>query len=57
MRIDLSREEETKMLPSNSVELVSMNTFQGKLVERMVVELNLKLMSLLKSSWNSFSKM
>ena len=32
MRIDLSREEETKMLPSNSVELVSMNTFQGKLV-------------------------
>jgi len=34
MRIDLSREEETKMLPSNSVELVSMNTFQGKLVER-----------------------
>ena len=34
MRIDLSREEETKMLPSNSVDLVSMNTFQEKLVER-----------------------
>ena len=34
MRIDLSREEETRMLPSDSDELVSMNTFQGKLVER-----------------------
>ena len=34
MRIDLSREEETRMLPSDSDELVSMNTFQKELVER-----------------------
>ena len=34
MRIDLSREEETKMLPSDSVGIVSMNAFQKKLVER-----------------------
>ena len=34
MRIDLSREEETRMLPSNSVELVSMNAFQKEFIER-----------------------
>ena len=34
MRIDLSREEETRMLPSDSDELVSMNAFQKELVER-----------------------
>ena len=34
MRIDLSREEETRMPPSDSDELVSMNTFQKELVER-----------------------
>ena len=34
MRIDLSREEETRMLPSDSDELVSVNAFQKELVER-----------------------
>ena len=34
MRIDLSREDETRMLPSNSVESDSMNAFQKELVER-----------------------
>jgi len=34
MRIDLSREEETKMLPPESLGLVSMNAFQNKLDER-----------------------
>ena len=34
MRIDLSREEETKMLPKESLGLVSMNAFQNKLGER-----------------------
>ena len=34
MRIDLSREEETRMLPSDSDELVSLNAFQKELVER-----------------------
>ena len=34
MRIDLSKEEETRMLPSNSVEFESMNAFQKELSER-----------------------
>ena len=34
MRIDLSREEETRILPSDSDELVSINAFQKELVER-----------------------
>ena len=34
MRIDLSREEETRMLTSDSVGLVSMNAFQKQLDER-----------------------
>ena len=34
MRIDLSREEETRILLSDSDELVSMNAFQKELVER-----------------------
>ena len=33
MRIDLSREEETKMLPPKLLGLVSMNAFQKELVE------------------------
>ena len=34
MRMDLSREEETKMLPSDLVGLVSMSTSQKELIER-----------------------
>ena len=34
MRMDLSREEVTKKLPSESLGLVSMNTFQKELIER-----------------------
>ena len=33
MRIDLSREEEIKKIPSESLGLVSMNAFQKELVE------------------------
>ena len=33
MRIDLSREEETRMLPSDSDVIVSFNAFQKELVE------------------------
>ena len=34
MRMDLSREEETKMFPSKSVELVSMKAFKKKKIEK-----------------------
>ena len=34
MRIDLSREEEIKKIPSESLGLVSMNAFQKKFIER-----------------------
>ena len=34
MRMDLSREEEIKNLPSESLGLVSMNTFQKEFIEK-----------------------
>ena len=34
MRMDLSREEEIKNLPSESLGLVSMNAFQNEFIER-----------------------